>query len=264
MFEISSRLRFLKSLLKRPCARFLVTIWVASGAWDLVLSEWIPEEYSKHLPRVYQLIAMTMGLISWQVWIITGFMIFVFMIFEYNFRRNEVEPATNSLVNPTANRAAGFPTTQPYQQETKLPNKDKLVSTAFRNVFKCQSPDIELTQKEKDKVLVYFQQEEKVIEELYGIAVKLNDDGSVEIYPLDSHSFKFGPMKKMVLERHRVDDKYIIVILRYEFEEDSKKPNFLYRILGLFPVPDDPKVRNATREMVEKMLGVNNKACQLI
>jgi hypothetical protein len=201
MFEISSRLRFLKSLLKRPFARFLVTIWVASGAWDLVLSEWIPEEYSKHLPRVYQIIAMTMGLLSWQLWIITGFMILVFTIFEYNFRRNEVEPATNSLVNPTAvnaqserrrlftqdriphivgsatllllvtgitasylyNRAVGFPTAQPYQQETKLPNKDKLVSTAFRNVFKCQSPDTELAQKDKDKVLAYFQQEEKVI-----------------------------------------------------------------------------------------------------
>jgi hypothetical protein len=245
---------------------------------------------------------MTMGLLSWQLWIITGFMILVFAIFEYSFRRNEVEPSTNSLVNPTAandqaeprrlftqdrvphivgsatlfvmitgitvsylyNRAAGFPSAQPYQQETKLPNNDKLVSTAFRNVFKCQSPDTELTQKEKDKVLAYFQQEEKIIEELYGIVVKLNDDGSVEIYPLDSHSFKFGPMKKMVLERHRVDDKYIIVIVRYEFEEDPKKPNFLYRVLGLFPVSDDPKVRNTTREMVEKMLGVDNKACQLI
>ena len=302
MFELPSRLRFLKSLSEQPFVRMLLIFWAASGAWDLALSEWIPEEYSKHLPRIYQIIAMTLGPLSWQIWVMVGFMILALAIFEYAYRRNEREPIQNNLVNPTDvngrteqrrlftqdnipsiiaaatlfclvigittsylyNRATGFPTTHPYQQEANLLGKEKLVSTAFRNVFKCQLPDTELTPKEKDKALIYFKEKEKVIEELYGIAIKINEEESAEIYPLDPKSFKFGPFKKMVLEQHRVDDNYIVAILRYEFEDDPKKPNWLYRILGLFPVPEDPKVRNGTREMVEKLLGVENKGCELM
>jgi hypothetical protein len=67
--------------------------------WDLVLSEWIPEEYGKHLPRAYQVVAMTAGLASWQVWLLIGAAIVVFAAIEYAYRR------TNAAKSPALPQA---------------------------------------------------------------------------------------------------------------------------------------------------------------
>jgi hypothetical protein len=82
-----SRLQFLADLSKQPLVRLLLLLWAASGIWDLALSEWIPEEYSKKLPRVYQALAMTTGLLPWQIWIVAGAMIFALACLEYVYRR---------------------------------------------------------------------------------------------------------------------------------------------------------------------------------
>jgi hypothetical protein len=82
-----SRFHILADLSRQPFVRLLFVLWAASGAWDLVLSEWIPEEYAKRLPRVYQVIAMTTGLLSWQIWIVAGALIFAFACLEYAVRR---------------------------------------------------------------------------------------------------------------------------------------------------------------------------------
>jgi hypothetical protein len=69
---IADRLETLREISKRSWVRILGAIWLASGAWDLVLSEWIPEEYSKRLPRAYQVVAMSADMLSWQLWILAG------------------------------------------------------------------------------------------------------------------------------------------------------------------------------------------------
>ncbi len=82
-----SRLQFFAELSRQRFVRLLVFLWAASGVWDLALSEWIPEAYSKNLPRAYQVIAMTTGLLSWQIWIVAGALIFAFACLEYAVRR---------------------------------------------------------------------------------------------------------------------------------------------------------------------------------
>jgi hypothetical protein len=78
----------IEELLKQPLIRLLLVFWAASGVWDLVLGEYIPEEYAQHLPRVYQVVAMTAGLLSWQLWLLTGHGIVILAIIEYLFRRS--------------------------------------------------------------------------------------------------------------------------------------------------------------------------------
>ncbi|HEY1886886.1 MAG TPA: hypothetical protein VGG86_12690 [Roseiarcus sp.] len=87
MLQISNRWRFLRELSKQRFVRLALSIWVASGIWDLALAEWIPEEYSKRLPRVYQVIAAMIGLLSWQLWVVVGAVILAFALLEYNFQR---------------------------------------------------------------------------------------------------------------------------------------------------------------------------------
>jgi hypothetical protein len=71
----------------QPLVRALFWVWALSGAWDLLLSEWVPEEYAKRLPRFYQLAAMSIGLLSWQLWIVVGFAILTLASIEYAIRR---------------------------------------------------------------------------------------------------------------------------------------------------------------------------------
>jgi hypothetical protein len=75
----------------------------------------------------------------------------------------------------------------------------------------------------------------------------------------------FGPIKKLVLETRRVDDEHIIIIITYNFGDDMKDPGVLvFKLLGLMPVPDDPKSRAQIREFIEKIYGIENHGCQLI
>ena len=90
MAQVSSRLQFLGDLSRQPFVRLLLALWAASGIWDLALSEWVPEEYSSHLPRVYQVIAMTTGFVSWQVWVVAGALILAFASLEYAVRRKDI------------------------------------------------------------------------------------------------------------------------------------------------------------------------------
>jgi hypothetical protein len=96
----SQRFTVLREIFKQPWMRFLSFLWFASGLWDLFLSEWIPEEYGKRLPRVYQVVAMIAGLASWQIWVLTGAVIIVVAAIEYAFRHkrrfSQLQYATSS------------------------------------------------------------------------------------------------------------------------------------------------------------------------
>jgi hypothetical protein len=57
----------------------------------LALSQWIPEEYAKHLPKVYQVVAMTTGLVSWEIWLLVGAAIVVAGAIESDISRMNPE-----------------------------------------------------------------------------------------------------------------------------------------------------------------------------
>ena len=82
----SQRFTVLREISKEPWIRLLSVIWVISGAWDLALSESIPEEYARRLPKIYQVVAMIAGLTSWQIWVVVGAAIIVAGAIEYAFR----------------------------------------------------------------------------------------------------------------------------------------------------------------------------------
>jgi hypothetical protein len=66
------------------------------------------------------------------------------------------------------NKAHGFPSVK--SQFSSL--KEKLISTAFRNVFTCKSIKQEMSKEEHEKELGYFRQKEKIIDEFYGLVIK--------------------------------------------------------------------------------------------
>jgi hypothetical protein len=69
---IAHRFAVISEILERPWFRVVLVIWAVSGAWDLAISQWIPEKYSQHLPKMYQMVAMTADLLPWQVWLFSG------------------------------------------------------------------------------------------------------------------------------------------------------------------------------------------------
>ena len=87
MEHFRQRLVFLQAIGKSPWVRILLVLWALSGVYDLALSQWIPEEYAKRLPKIYRVVAMTAGLASWQVWLLVGAVITVGAAIEYAFRK---------------------------------------------------------------------------------------------------------------------------------------------------------------------------------
>ena len=122
MLQISKRWRFLRELSNQPFVRLAFYIWIASGIWDLMLAEWIPEEYARRLPRVYQVIATTIGLLSWQLWIVIGAIIVVVAILEYSFRQ--------------ANKTVGGSPQSTSMQSTQSPSSEK--SAPISNIQRPQ------------------------------------------------------------------------------------------------------------------------------
>jgi hypothetical protein len=86
---ISQRFTVLREITQRRWVRILLVVWALSGIYDLALSEWIPESVSSHLPRVYQVVAMTAGLVPWMVWLLAGAVIIVAGSVEYAFRHKQ-------------------------------------------------------------------------------------------------------------------------------------------------------------------------------
>src|ERR1700685_3315626 len=93
---LGGRLKILSEITERTWVRVLLAILPASGIWDLALSQWIPEQYAKKLPRVYQVIAMTTGLLPWQLWVMLGALIIAAASFEYAYRHKKQLLATLS------------------------------------------------------------------------------------------------------------------------------------------------------------------------
>jgi hypothetical protein len=80
---IAQRWEILRDIVRRPWVRILLAIWAASGVWDLALSQWIPEQYSRELPKVYQVVAIATGLVSWQAWLLVGAVVAIAGAIEY-------------------------------------------------------------------------------------------------------------------------------------------------------------------------------------
>ena len=106
--KIIEWIEVLREVKNRGWFRVLIFLWLASGAWDLALSQWIPEETSKKLPKVYQVVAMTTGLLSFQVWVLVGFVILVVGALEYasrnrkyaeQMRQHSTQPSTTAAVS---------------------------------------------------------------------------------------------------------------------------------------------------------------------
>jgi hypothetical protein len=78
--------KILREMQDRAWVRIVATLWFCSGLWDLALSQWVPEEISKKLPKFYQMVSMTTGLLSWQIWLLIGALIAVVTSLEYAAR----------------------------------------------------------------------------------------------------------------------------------------------------------------------------------
>ena len=104
---IQHRLEHLRKLGKHPLLRAALVLWGISGVWELALSQWIPDEYARRLPKVYQVIAMSVGFTSWQVWLLVGAAILVLGVLEFSFRRN----AATVVVSLTQQVATTHPQT---------------------------------------------------------------------------------------------------------------------------------------------------------
>ena len=66
-FAIRERLEIFRDIAGRSWFRALGLLWFFVGAWDLILSQFVPEQYSRTLPKLYQVVGMTadISLLGW-------------------------------------------------------------------------------------------------------------------------------------------------------------------------------------------------------
>jgi hypothetical protein len=90
---LSQRFEIFREFAQRRWVRVLGAVWFLSGVWDLALSQWLPPELANRLPKLYQVIALAAGLLSWQLWAIVGAAIFSVGALEYAVARKNSHPA---------------------------------------------------------------------------------------------------------------------------------------------------------------------------
>jgi hypothetical protein len=86
---IRERLEIFRDIAGRPWFRVVGLIWFFVGAWDLTLSQFTPEEYSRNLPKLYQVVGMTAGWLSLWAWIMLGALLVVVGAIEWAFRHKK-------------------------------------------------------------------------------------------------------------------------------------------------------------------------------
>jgi hypothetical protein len=86
---IRERLEIFRDIAGRPWFRVVGLIWFFVGAWDLTLSQFIPEEYSRNLPKLYQVVGMTAGWLSLWAWLMLGALLVVAGAVEWAFRHKK-------------------------------------------------------------------------------------------------------------------------------------------------------------------------------
>src|ERR1700730_13084444 len=69
---IRERLEIFRDIAGRQWFRVFSIVWFFVGAWYLILSQFVPEEYSRHFPKLYQVVGMTAGWITLWVWVTLG------------------------------------------------------------------------------------------------------------------------------------------------------------------------------------------------
>jgi len=101
--ELRDRLEIIRDILRRRWVRALGSIWFLSGVWDLALSQWIPERYAKHLPKVYEMFAATIGLLPAEIWLLAGLIIGMSASLEYALKhKRQLATALTSPMSETA------------------------------------------------------------------------------------------------------------------------------------------------------------------
>jgi hypothetical protein len=86
---IRKRLEIFRDIAERPWFRAFIFVWGAVGAWDLTLSQIVPEEYSRNFPKLYQVVGMTAGWLSLWAWLMVGALSLVAGAVEWAFRHKK-------------------------------------------------------------------------------------------------------------------------------------------------------------------------------
>jgi hypothetical protein len=86
---IRERWEIFRDVSGRPWFRALSIIWFLVGAWDLILSQFVPEQYSRNFPKLYQAIGMTAGWLPFGAWLAVGALLLVAGAIEWACRHKK-------------------------------------------------------------------------------------------------------------------------------------------------------------------------------
>jgi hypothetical protein len=102
---IRERLEIFRDISARPWFRGVGLIWFFVGAWDLILSQFVPEKYSRNFPKLYEVVGMTAGWFSLWTWLMVGALLVVAGVFEWAFRHKRRLELLHKAPSPGGDQA---------------------------------------------------------------------------------------------------------------------------------------------------------------
>lgn len=295
---ISARISFLLEILQRPWVRALGLIWAASGVWDLALSEWIPEPIAKKLPRVYQVVAMTTGLLPWEIWLLIGALIVVVAAIEYAFRhkqRSETAPNESSaaVVSKRGQDQQRFqaiaasvfvicalaisiwyaasitPKNESKQEAAPASTPEKAThplyqSTHARVIYRCRREKKTPTELENDTIT--YKNEMDILGDTLGYSTLITHvlgGIKIEVTPrTEEMRQQMNPVTKYSIQVRYLTDRTIVLYVP-EVDTAALQNNFALRLtLGSMVVPGSTTDME-TRGLMTRLPGINLQTCEL-
>lgn len=129
------RLDILRGALNRPFVKYLIAVWAMLSAWDLFVVQFLSPEVVKDMPRMYDFLKSTTGLLSWGEWIFVGVVILLGVVVEYAYRSSSANNRMNHENNNPALSEAEQANLQQVPTDNNLVVPDPALRVAIDEIY---------------------------------------------------------------------------------------------------------------------------------
>ena len=87
----------MRAAFDRPVPKVILSIFGVTGAWDTFVAQYLPKEWAKTFPNIYQALEMTSGFLPLWGWALLGMALVSGVSIEFAYRRTKSRQEINEL-----------------------------------------------------------------------------------------------------------------------------------------------------------------------